>query len=64
MACLEPHSEVTGREIAHSPGVLLLLGLRVEAQGLVGSLLVNLKCKSGNLKHRRRKKQVAQMVSY
>lgn len=31
MACLEAHSEVTGREIAHSPGVLLLLGLRVEA---------------------------------
>lgn len=56
-----------GRAGAHTPEILLSLGLRAEAQGLAGSLLVNLRQKRWNLVHGKRereKKKVGQMAGY
>lgn len=47
----------------NGPGVLLLLGLRVGAKGSLAHSLL-LKHNSRHLKHERRKKLVAQVVSY
>ncbi|MDE5238855.1 hypothetical protein PYX50_26110, partial [Serratia marcescens] len=59
-ADLGPHSEVAGRakKKARNLGVLLLVGWRMQAEGLAGSFLLKLHHKGGKLRPERKKEKL------